>query len=56
MTSKIDENLNICKKVKVKIVCGSYSTAALRHIVLLPEFLHSSPEALHTPSGVRDLC
>jgi hypothetical protein len=20
------------------------------------EFLHSSPEALHTPSGVRDLC
>ena len=25
------------KKVKVKAVCGSYSTAALRHIVLLPE-------------------
>ena len=24
-------------KVKVKAVCGSYSTAALRHIVLLPE-------------------
>jgi hypothetical protein len=20
------------------------------------EFLHTSPEALHTPSGVRDLC
>jgi len=20
------------------------------------EFLHSSPEALHTPSGVRDIC
>ena len=25
------------KKVKVKAVCGSYSTAALRHIALLPE-------------------
>ena len=25
------------QKVKVKAVCGSYSTAALRHIVLLPE-------------------
>ena len=24
-------------KKKVKVVCGSYSTAALRHIVLLPE-------------------
>jgi len=24
-------------KIKVKAVCGSYSTAALRHIVLLPE-------------------
>ena len=24
-------------KVKVKAVCGSYSTATLRHIVLLPE-------------------
>ena len=24
-------------KLKVKAVCGSYSTAALRHIVLLPE-------------------
>ena len=24
-------------KVKVKTVCGSYSTAALSHIVLLPE-------------------
>jgi len=23
--------------IKVKAVCGSYSTAALRHIVLLPE-------------------
>ena len=26
-------------KVKVKAVCGSYSTAALRHIVLLPEWV-----------------
>jgi len=25
------------KKVKVKAVCESYSTDALRHIVLLPE-------------------
>jgi len=25
------------KKVKVKAVCGSYSTAALRHIVLIPK-------------------
>jgi len=25
------------EKVKVTAVCGSYSTAALRHIVLLPE-------------------
>ena len=25
------------QKVKVKAVCGSYSTAALRHIVHLPE-------------------
>jgi len=24
-------------KVKVKAVCGSYSTDALRHIVILPE-------------------
>ena len=31
-------NLEVKKvKVKVKVVCGSYSTAALRHIVLLPE-------------------
>jgi len=29
-------NLDLSKK-KVKAVCGSYSTAALRHIVLLPE-------------------
>ena len=26
-----------CKKVKVMVVYGSYSTAALRHIVFLPE-------------------
>ena len=30
--------LNTCYiKVKVKAVCGSYSTDALRHIVLLPK-------------------
>ena len=28
-------------KVKVKAVCGSYSTAALRRIVLLPEWVPS---------------
>ena len=27
----------LCVKKKVKAVCGSYSTAALRHIVLLLE-------------------
>jgi hypothetical protein len=45
-------------KVKVKAVCGSYSTAAFSGILYsyLKEFLHSSPEVLHTPSGVRDLC
>jgi len=44
-------------KVKIKAVCGSYSTDALRHMYSYPnEFLHSSPEALHTPSDVRDLC
>ena len=31
------ENWLMCFKVKVKAVCGSYSTATLRHIVLLPE-------------------
>jgi len=45
------------KEVEVKSVCGSYGTAALRHMYSYPnEFLHSSPEALHTPSGMRDLC
>ena len=31
------QTYNNLKKVKVKAVCGSYSTAALRHIVLLTE-------------------
>jgi hypothetical protein len=37
-------------KVKVKAVCGSYSTAALWHIVLLPEGVPSfiSRGAAHT--------
>ena len=43
--SKWKDNIKIDHKVfvngginvKVKAVCGSYSTAALRHIVLLPE-------------------
>ena len=38
------------KKVKVKTICGSYSTAALRHIVLLPKWVPSfiSRGAAHT--------
>ena len=32
-----DDDDNAEVKKKVKAVCGSYSTAALRHIVLLPE-------------------
>jgi hypothetical protein len=37
-------------KVKVKAICGSYSTAALRHIVLLPKRVPSfiSRGAAHT--------
>ena len=31
------KNMKGAVEVKVKAVCGSYSTAALRHIVLLPE-------------------
>ena len=30
-----DSHLKV--KVKVKAICGSYNTAAVRHIVLLPE-------------------
>ena len=51
----IDNKLN--KKVKVKAVCGSYSTAALRHIVLLPEWVPSfiSRGAAHTKRRERPL-
>ena len=36
--SQISSKLHmIYIKVKVKAVCGSYRTAALRHIVLLPK-------------------
>ena len=44
-------------KVKVKAVCGSYSTAALRHIVLLPEWVPSfiSRGAAHTKRRERPL-
>jgi hypothetical protein len=49
--------LLLCIKVKVKAVCGSYSTLPCGILYsYLNEFLHSSPEALLTPSGVRDLC
>ena len=41
------------KKVKVKAVCGSYSTAALRLIVLLTEFI--SRGAAHTKRRKRPL-
>jgi hypothetical protein len=42
-------------KVKVKAVCGSYSTAALCHIVLLPERVPSfiSRGAAHTKRRER---
>ena len=42
---------------KVKAVCGPYSTAALRHIVLLPEWVHSfiSRGAAHTERRERPL-
>ena len=44
-------------KVKVKTVCGSYSTAALSHIVLLPEWVPSfiSRGAAHTKRRERPL-
>jgi hypothetical protein len=43
--------------VKVKTVCGSYSTAALWHIVLLPEQVPSfiSRGAAHTKRRERPL-
>ena len=42
---------------KVKAVCGSYSTDALRHIVLLPESVPSfiSRGAAHTKRRERPL-
>ena len=42
---------------KVNAVCGSYSTAALRHIVLLPERVPSfvSRGAAHTKRRERPL-
>ena len=44
-------------KKKVKAVCASYSTAALRHIVLLPERVPSfiSRGAAHTKRRDRPL-
>jgi hypothetical protein len=40
------------------LVVGTISTAAMKAFCTLTpmEFRHSSPEALDTPSGVRDLC
>ena len=48
---------HMSKKVKVKAVCGSYSTDALRHIVLLPEWVPSfiSRDAAHTKRRERPL-
>jgi hypothetical protein len=45
------------KRVKVKAVCGSYSTAALWHIVLIPERVPSfiSSGAAHTERRERPL-
>ena len=44
-------------KVKVKAVCGSYRTDAMRHIVLLPEWVPSfiSRGAAHTKRRERPL-
>ena len=49
------QTYNNLKKVKVKAVCGSYSTAALRHIVLLTEWVPSfiSRGAVHTKRRER---
>ena len=45
------------KRVKVNAGCGSYSTAALRYIVLLPELVPSfiSRGAAHTKRRERPL-
>ena len=50
-------NIHCEFKVKVKAVCGSYSTAALRHNVLLPELVPSfiSRGAAHTKRRERPL-
>ena len=47
----------VALKVKVKAVCASYSTAALRHIVLIPEWVPSfiSRGAAHTKRRERPL-
>jgi hypothetical protein len=44
--------------VVVVLVVGPISTAVMKasYTPTPMEFLHSPPEALHTPSGVRDLC
>ena len=49
--------INVMLKVKVKAVCGSYSTAALRYIVLSPEWVPSfiSRGAAHTKRRERHL-
>ena len=45
------------KEVKIKAVCGSYSTPALRHIVFLPKLVPSfiSRGAAHTKRRERPL-
>jgi hypothetical protein len=46
-------------RVLVILVVDAYQHSSLEGLLYsnLPmEFRHSSPEALHTPSGVRDLC
>jgi hypothetical protein len=56
-TSSITWNIIIIMKGKGKAVCGSYSTAALWHIVLLPERVPSfiSRGAAHTKRRERPL-
>ena len=57
MAISSDSQEKMPKGKKVKAVCGSYSTAALRHIVLLTELvpLFISRGAAHTKRRERPL-
>jgi hypothetical protein len=55
---KMQVESDMLGKKRLKAIYGSYSTYSLEDVLYSypNEFLHSSPEALLTPSGVRDLC